>query len=276
MPEFNASDGVSITYDDEGEGRPILLLHGLMANSAFFEPQRALADGFRLIRVDFRGHGRSGSGASVPTIARLEEDVAQLAGRLDLRGAIVVGWSLGASVLWRLLAGPCSDRFAAAVIIDMTPRVRNDADWTLGLSPELCAARSRAMRDDFPAFAAAAGSAIFAQGPAPHPLAAWASAAFARSDPNAVAAIWASLIEEDYRAILPAIRQPTLIAHGAGSHLYGADTADHLAGALSNARSIAFTHSGHSPHLEEPELFNDSLRAFAAELPPVRRHRATA
>ena len=132
------------------------------------------------------------------------------------------------------------------------------------------------MRDDFPAFAAAAGSAIFAQGPAPHPLAAWASAAFARSDPNVVAAIWASLIEEDFRAILPAIRQPTLIAHGAGSHLYGADTADHLADALPNARSIAFTHSGHSPHLEEPELFNDSLRAFAAELPPVRRHRATA
>ncbi|QAY77449.1 alpha/beta fold hydrolase [Sphingosinicella sp. BN140058] len=275
MPVFAASDGACIAYDDEGAGRPVLLLHGLMANAGFFEPQRALADQFRLIRVDFRGHGRSSVDAAA-SVERLASDVAELAAQLSIEDAILVGWSLGASVLWRVLAEASEDRFAAAVVIDMTPRVRNDADWALGLSPDHCAARSRAMRDDFAAFATAAGGAIFADGDAPHPLAAWAGAEFGRSDASTVAAIWSSLVDADFRPVLPTIRQPSLIAHGAGSHLYGADTADHLVGALPDARGIVFAHSGHSPHLEEPELFNRTLRAFAVSIPPVRHSRATA
>ncbi|TFI59825.1 alpha/beta hydrolase [Sphingomonas parva] len=277
MQHFTASDGVRISYRDEGQGRPIVALHGLMAHSGFFEPQRSLVSDFRLIRLDLRGHGGS-RGDAAPTIARLAADVAELADLLDLDDAIGMGWSLGASVLWRVLAGPARRRFAGAVIIDMTPRVRNDGDWTLGLSPEHCEARSRAIAEDFTAFAAAAGAAIFAQGAGleRHPLADWASAEFARNDGEAIGALWRSLAEEDFRPLLAAIRQPTLIAHGVESHLYGADTADHLAGAIPEARAVAFEHSGHSPHLEEPELFNRTLRAFAASLPPVRQSAITA
>lgn len=275
MPVFTASDGACIAYDDEGAGRPILLLHGLMANAGFFEPQRALADQFRLIRIDFRGHGRSGADPDA-SLERLADDVAELAAQLSIENAILVGWSLGASVLWRVLAEAAAKHFAAAVVVDMTPRVRNDANWALGLSPDHCAARSRAMRDDFAAFATAAGGAIFAAGESRHPLAAWAGAEFGRSDASTIAAIWSSLVAADFRPVLPTIRQPSLIAHGAGSHLYGADTADHLVGALPDARGIVFAHSGHSPHLEEPELFNSALSAFAATMPPVRHSRATA
>jgi len=277
LQHFTASDGVRIAYRDEGRGRPIVALHGLMAHGGFFEPQRSLTPDFRLIRIDLRGHGGS-RGDPAPTVHRLALDVGELAERLDLEDAIGIGWSLGASVLWRLLASRTTNRFAGAVVIDMTPRIRNDASWSLGLSEEHCEARSRAIDDDFPAFAAAAGAAIFAQ-PADggrHPLADWASAEFARNDGDAIGALWRSLAAEDFRPLLGAIRQPTLIAHGVGSHLYGADTADHLAAALPDAHALAFEHSGHSPHLEEPELFNRSLRAFAATLPPVRQHATTA
>ena len=277
MQHFIASDGVRIFYRDEGQGRPIVALHGLMAHGGFFEPQRSLAPDFRLIRIDLRGHGGS-RGDPAPTVDRLAADVAELADRLDLEEAVGMGWSLGASVLWRLLAGPAGSRFAGAVVIDMTPRVRNDGDWTLGLSPEHCEARSRAIADDFPAFAAAAGAAIFAQRPGQerHPLADWAGAEFARNDGQAIGALWRSLAGEDFRPLLATIRQPTLIAHGVESHLYGADTADHLAAAIPDATALAFERSGHSPHLEEPELFNRALRAFAASLPPVRQTETTA
>ena len=276
MDQFIASDGARIVYRDEGEGRPIVLLHGLMAHGGFFETQRPLSDLFRLIRIDFRGHGQSGGGDSA-SVARLAEDVAELADMLDLEGAIVVGWSLGASVLWRLLSERCAGRFAGAVVIDMTPRVINDSDWTLGLSSEHCEARSRAIAEDFPNFAAAAGAAIFAQpaDSARHPLAAWASEEFARNDARAIGTLWRSLVAEDFRPLLGGIRHPTLIAHGVESHLYGADTADHLVAAMADARAIPFERSGHSPHLEEPEAFNRALRDFAASLPPVRRHALT-
>src|SRR5687768_16792091 len=273
LRHFTASDGARIAYLDEGEGRPLLLLHGLMANAGFFEAQRELTDSFRVVAVDLRGHGHSPTGPVPPTIGLLAEDVAGLAGELGLEGAVGVGWSLGAAVLWRVLAGPASARFEGAVVVDMTPRVLNDGEWDLGLSRETCEARSQAIRDDFPAFAAAAGQAIFA---APGAEADRAALAFAANDPAAIGALWESLVEEDFRPLLPSIRQPTLVVHGAHSHLYGADTAGHLVAALPNARAVAFDRSGHAPHLEQPELFNATIREFAASLPPVRQTEATA
>jgi pimeloyl-ACP methyl ester carboxylesterase len=277
LQHFTASDGARIAFDEEGEGRPLLLLHGLMAHSGFFEKQRELADGFRLVRPDLRGHGdsrASGTAGAVDlTIERLAADIAELAAHLDLNDAIAVGWSLGASVLFRLLAGPAAARFAGAVIVDMTPRVLNEGDWTLGLSGEVCGARLQAIREDFDGFAANAGAAIFAQPPrdGAGALAEWAGAEFARNDPAAVAALWSSLVGADLRPLLPRITQPTLVVHGAQSHLYGADTADHLVAALPNAAAVEFAESGHAPHLEQPELFNRTLRAFAASLPRVRQ-----
>ena len=270
MQQFTAADGTRIAFEVEGVGRPLVLLHGLMAHRGFFAPQSALADAFRIVRVDLRGHGGSridGQSASIETLA---DDVAGLAGELDLQDAIGVGWSLGATVLWRLLAGPAGKRFAGAVVIDMAPRVLNGDGWELGLSRETCEARSRAIAGDFPAFARQAGAAIFAQPPGDDGSAAWAGEEFARNDPAAIAGLWESLVAEDLRPLLPAIRQPTLVVHGGQSHLYGEGTAEHLVAALPHARAVRFERSGHAPHLQEPELFNRTLRDFAASLPPVR------
>jgi pimeloyl-[acyl-carrier protein] methyl ester esterase len=243
-----------------------------MANRGFFSAQRPLASDFRLISIDLRGHGDSGGTDSPPTIRRLAADVAELADRLDLEEAIGLGWSLGASVLWHVLAGPAAPRFAAAVVVDMTPRVLNDGAWSLGLSREVCEARAASIVEDYPGFTAGAGSAIFAQplGPEGRTMAEWAAAEFARNDPHVTAALWASLVGEDARPLLGRIRQPTLVVHGANSHLYGSDTADHLVAALPNAEAVQFDRSGHSPHLEQPDLFNDTIRKFAARLPRVR------
>lgn len=272
MNGFTASDGAHIAYRDSGRGTPIVLLHGLMAHSGFFQRQEALADHFRIVALDLRGHGgsRAANGAA-PTVERMAADVAELAEALGLEGAIGVGWSLGATVLWHVLAGPAATRFAGAVVVDMTARVRNDSEWDLGLTSEAVEARSAAIAGDYESFARSAGQAIFAQ-----PLAAqhrrladWASLEFAKSDADAMASVWASLIRQDVRGLLDGIRHPTLIVHGAQSPLYGEDTADHLVAALPRARAVRFEHSGHAPHLEEPDLFNATLKHFAASLSPA-------
>jgi len=266
---FTASDGARIAYRDEGTGRPLVLLHGLMAHGGFFERQRPLADTFRLLTIELRGHGqsRTATGASV---ARIGDDVSELAAALDLRGAIGVGWSLGASVLWHLLSGPAASRFAGSVVIDMTPCIQNGDGWGLGLSPEHCRQRSAAIDADFPAFAAAAGRAIFAEAEGRTASEAdWAAGEFQKNDGPAIGALWDSLAQEDFRQRLRAIEQPTLIVHGARSHLYGAATADYLAETIPRSRRIQFDRSGHTPHMEQPDLFNQVIRDFAASLPPV-------
>jgi pimeloyl-ACP methyl ester carboxylesterase len=265
---FTASDGTRIAYRDEGEGTPLVLLHGLMAHGGFFRAQADLARDFRVIAIDLRGHGASARPGERPTVEQLAADVSGLAEALDLTGAIGVGWSMGATVLWHVLSGPAASRFAGAIVVDMTARVRNDAEWDLGLSPEACEARSSAIRDDFESFAASAGQGIFAPpgGPDRRGDAAWASAEFARNDAGAMGSVWASLVRQDVRALLQRIEHPTLIVHGGRSRLYGDDTADHLVAALPDARAVRFDRSGHAPHLEEPTLFNRTVRDFADSL----------
>ena len=278
MQTFTAADGARIAYEDIGTGRPLLLLHGLMAHAGFFEAQHELSDHFRLISVDLRGHGSSKAEGRLLSVELLASDIAVLAQALDLEGAVGIGWSLGAAVLWRVLAGPQGRRFAGSVIVDMSPRVLNDGDWQLGLSREACDARTAAIRDDFSAFAVNAGQAIFAQpiAEAKRGTAEWASFEFARNDPASIEAIWTSLVDEDFRAGLAGIDQPTLVIHGAHSQLYGPGTADHLVHSLPDARAVRFDRSGHAPHMEEPQLFNRLIREFAASLPETREAHATA
>ena len=276
LGQFTASDGTRIVYDDEGEGRPLVLLHGLMADRTFFQAQNDLAADFRLVAIDLRGHGDSRADGGL-TVERLGDDIAELVDRLGLEDAIGIGWSLGASVLWRMLAGPASSRFAGAVIVDMTPRVMNDDDWQLGLSSEACEGRRQAIETDFEAFATGAGEAIFRPTGTPETQAAAEGAGrrFAANDAHSISALWSSLMQQDFRAALARIRQPTLIVHGAHSHLYGPDTADHLAAAIPDSRIVRFEQSGHSPHIEQPELFNRTLKQFAQSLPRVRQTQAS-
>jgi pimeloyl-ACP methyl ester carboxylesterase len=268
---FTTTDGARIAYRDEGEGTPLVLLHGLMAHGGFFREQEALAQHFRVINVDLRGHGASAAASDAPgrhpTVEQIARDISELAAALDLQGAIGVGWSMGATILWHVLTGPAAGRFAGAVVIDMTARVLNDDQWALGLSAEACEARTAAIRDDFESFAVEAGQGIFAPiENGSSALADWASFEFARNHPETIAALWASLVRQDVRALLKRIEHPTLVVHGAQSRLYGEDTADHLVAALPDARAVRFDGSGHAPHLEQPELFNRTLTDFADRL----------
>jgi pimeloyl-ACP methyl ester carboxylesterase len=277
LPYFAAPDGTQIAYDDVGSGQPLLLLHGLMAHRGFFQFQHPLSDSFRLISVDLRGHGESRRAGEAVTIEQLADDVAALMDSLDIQGAIGIGWSLGAVVLWHLLAGRSPRRFAGAVIVDMTPKVVNEDGWDLGLGQEACDARRTAISSDFPAFAAAAGHAIFAQPLSERTelLAPWSGAEFAGNDPVTMGTLWDSLVKQDLRPLLPGIAHPTLIVHGAHSQLYGPGTAGYLASALPRARALSFESSAHAPHLEQPELFNTAIREFAASLPRVREAQNT-
>lgn len=268
MRDFTASDGARIAYRDTGAGRPLVLLHGLMAHSGFFRAQESLARDFRLIAVDMRGHGASRTAAGTLSVDQLASDVAELADHLRLEGAIGIGWSLGAAVLWHVLSGPTGGRFEGAVVVDMTARVMNEGGWEHGLSPEACDMRTAAMADDFQTFATAAGQAIFSQpvGERFREVADWASLEFARNDASTIGALWRSLVEGDSRPLLPRIEQPTLIIHGRHSQLYDAATAAYLARALPNARVVEFESSGHAPQLEQAELFNATIQDFAAGL----------
>ena len=81
-----------------------------------------------------------------------------------------------------------------------------------------------------------------------------------------MATIWSEMVEQDFREVVRNIHIPALIVGGAQSQLYGLAACEWLESAMPNARSSVFEHSGHAPHLEEPELFNKTLSRFVDEV----------
>jgi pimeloyl-ACP methyl ester carboxylesterase len=99
------SDGVSISYLDEGEGDPILLIHGFASNSTVNWRntnwiKTLNGAGFRVIAFDNRGHGQSEKlydpgDYGAPTMA---EDARRLLDHLGIARADIMGFSMGARI----------------------------------------------------------------------------------------------------------------------------------------------------------------------------------
>jgi pimeloyl-ACP methyl ester carboxylesterase len=109
VPHFRSGDGLELAYQELGEGRAVVLLHGVMGlGSQWIDqgPARAIADGgFRVILPDLRGHGDSARphdpAAYPPDV--LAADVEALIEHLGLDDYDLGGYSLGGRVTLRLL-----------------------------------------------------------------------------------------------------------------------------------------------------------------------------
>jgi len=88
-------DGARMAYDDAGSGRPVLLIHGVSVSRRFFERNvGALAERFRVIDLDLRGHGESPACEGGHTVAQYARDVRHLIDALGLGDAVLVGWPI--------------------------------------------------------------------------------------------------------------------------------------------------------------------------------------
>jgi len=100
---WTASDGVELAYREMGEGRAVILLHGLFSDAhmnwiKFGTADRIAAEGFRVIMPDHRAHGLSGRphGTEFYPKGILGRDVGELVALLGLTDFDLGGFSLGA------------------------------------------------------------------------------------------------------------------------------------------------------------------------------------
>jgi len=99
--EYRAPNG--IFYRVEGEGEPLLLLHGLMVSGAMFDPLvKLLRDEFRMLIPDLRGHGRSGDLAGPYDVAALAADLDIVLAEARFDRSAVMGYSHGGAVAQQL------------------------------------------------------------------------------------------------------------------------------------------------------------------------------
>jgi pimeloyl-ACP methyl ester carboxylesterase len=93
---FAQANGLSIYYEDEGTGEPLVLLHGGTDTShAWRALVPLLSAHYRVVRLDSRGHGRTDNPAGRLGYALMAEDVAAFIHALGLERPLVCGWSDG-------------------------------------------------------------------------------------------------------------------------------------------------------------------------------------
>ena len=95
--DYRASNG--IYYRIEGEGEPLLLLHGLMVAGVMFDPLVALLrDRFRMLIPDLRGHGKSSDIDGPFDVPALAEDLDTVLAEAGFNRCTVMGYSHGGAV----------------------------------------------------------------------------------------------------------------------------------------------------------------------------------
>lgn len=130
MPTVTTDDGAEIFYKDWGSGQPIVFHHGWPLSADDWDAQMLffLAQGYRVIAHDRRGHGRSTQTSGGHEMDTYAADVAVLARHLDLKDAIHVGHSTGGGEVTRYVAQHGKGRVAKAVLIGAVPPIMVKSD----------------------------------------------------------------------------------------------------------------------------------------------------
>ncbi|WP_049059717.1 alpha/beta fold hydrolase [Klebsiella aerogenes] len=141
MAFVTTKDGVNIYFKDWGpkEAQPIVFHHGWPLSADDWDNQMLffLAQGFRVIAIDRRGHGRSDQVSEGHDMDHYAADASAVVESLDLHNAVHVGHSTGGGQVARYVAkyGQPQGRGAKAVLISSVPPLMVKTDNNPGGTP---------------------------------------------------------------------------------------------------------------------------------------------
>jgi len=271
-------DGGRIHVVEHGQGPPLVLVHGVMLGVAVWAPQlHQLAHHHRVIVVGQRGHGQSMAGEDGYSMDRLAKDLLAVLDQLDVRGAVLVGHSMGGMVAqlaavdhWAALAARVSG--LALVATTCGPLVPGPGGAAMAVA--LTGGARRALRrnerrgsgvlpqDDLRAWAT---RMCFGLHPSPADIELTRSMIAAMS-PSAMADLLEPLLAFDVRGRIGAIDLPTEVVAGARDVLTPPRMAEAIAARIPGADLTVFPGCGHMVMLERAEELDDLLHRFADRL----------
>jgi non-heme chloroperoxidase len=248
-------------------GPPILFIHGWSQNHLCWAKQYEsdLADEFRLVAFDLRGHGMSDAPLEpghYTDPALWADDVAAIVDGLGLEQTVLVGWSYGAFVICDYVRAYGTDRIAAIEFVEGVVKL-GEAVFGTFIGPGFLDHIAHATADDLPTNIWAMRS--FLRACEAQPLAAddfEAALAWNMAVPAQVrAALVAREIDDD--DVLRELRVPLLVTHGRADTVVLPAMAEHVLATCPTAEASWYDGVGHLPHLESPVRFNRELARLA-------------
>ena len=268
MPTFRTTDDVTLSYTDEGSGRPVVLVHGYTAPATAWvlTVDALLPAGYRVVAFDRRGHGESETPAHGQRMARHGRDLGELLDHLDLRDAVVVGASMGGNTLWAYVDQFGPGRLAGAVVVDQTPKMLNADGWEHGFYGYDRGTAGTLFEHGVPDTGRGrtvdrSGAAVarlverlgappaFRDGAAPETLPLLADHALA-----------------DWRDVVRRFPRPLLMVAGRESQIWPCEHAAAAVAHTPHGRARVIEDAGHAVSIDQPDLFNEALLQFLAEV----------
>jgi non-heme chloroperoxidase len=248
------------------DGPPILFIHGWSQNHLCWAKQyeSSLADEFRLVAYDLRGHGMSEAPLEPQHYTDDElwaDDLAAIIEQLGLERPVLVGWSYGAFVICDYMRAHGQDRIEAINFVEGVVKMGEEAFGTF-IGPGFLEHFADATADDLPTNIRAMRSFVCAC--ATKPLSAeefetalsWNIVVPARIRANLAAR------EIDDDDVLQGLEVPLLVTQGRVDAVVLPAMAEHILAICPTAEASWYDGIGHLPHLQEPERFNRELAEF--------------
>lgn len=268
------STPIELFYEDHGSGQPVVLIHGFPLDGHSWEKQTAalLEAGYRVITYDRRGFGRSSQVTTGYDYDTFADDLKVVLDTLDLRDAVLVGFSMGTGEVGRYLARHGSERVAkAAFLASLEPYLLKTDDNPGGAAPiEFFQGIVEAVKadryayftqfyNDFYNLDENLGTRISEEAVRNSWNVAASSGAYASA---AAPLTWFT----DFRADIATIDVPTLILHGTADRILPIDATGRLfAKALPQATYVEVDGAPHGLLWTHAAEVTDALLAFLAK-----------
>lgn len=256
---------IEVAYEDEGRGRPVVLLHGFPFNRSMWRGQvGALREEYRVITPDLRGLGETGAGVVAATMEEMAEDLAALLVELNVGRAVVGGLSMGGYVALAFLrAHP--ERVGALLLADTRPQ----ADTDDGRRTREETAR-RALAEGMEPIADAMLPKLLAPATRerrPDVVARVREMILSTKPEGAAAALRGMAVRRDQTDLLEAVNVPTLIVVGSEDAITPPSDAEAMHAKIRGSRLLKIEGAGHVSNVERPVEFNRALAEFLGGLP---------
>lgn len=252
------------------EGPPILFLHGITQSHLSWcrQMQGALAEDFRLVAMDLRGHGASDKPLDAANYTDSElfaKDVHAVIRSKSLDRPVLVGWSYGGFVIADYLRHYGDGDIGGIVLVGVSPRLGTE-EAQADLGPEFLEAAGGLMSGDVKTNIEAVRN--FLPLVTEEPLSDEARDIVFGTAMMVPPAVRRALFgrELDNVAVFAGLNAPALIAHGRHDRIVRLSTAQEMAEVMPNAELKVYDDSGHAPFLEEAERFNQDLASFVRDV----------